>query len=80
MRTDLPNVANLIYYLQDFMETVYDREGKRKKRAVSRINLTNCDWSEAQASTFETFKRALVHQTTLVNRYLPKSLIVYTDA
>ena len=62
------------------MEQVYDRTGKRTKRAVSRYQLTAFGWNSAQRDAFEACKTALADQVTPSHRDETQRLCVYTDA
>ena len=62
------------------MERVYDRAGKRTKRAVSRVLLSTLDWGKTELDAFKQCQQSLAHQVTLAHRDSTQRLCVYTDA
>lgn len=80
MSTEIPKLALLISPLQDFLEKVYTKSGKRTKRAASRINLIATGWNDVQRRSFEACSDALQHQVKLSHRHESKRLCIFRDA
>lgn len=80
VKNGIPNFSALVAHLHEFMEKFYEHVGKRTKRAVANVQLTNLCWSHTQRTKFENCKTALAYQVTLSHRDRSKRLCVYTDA
>jgi hypothetical protein len=59
LKHDIPEFSKLMTPLREFKERVYNRSGKRTRRAVARIPLPNLGWSETERSSFEQCKQVL---------------------
>lgn len=61
VRNGIPQFTELVSPLHEFMERVYDRAGKRTRRAVARFQLSNLSWDDTERKPFEASKRALAN-------------------
>eukprot|EP00171_Calliarthron_tuberculosum_P003723 IDg3723t1 len=73
-------LAELISPLQDFLEKVYTKAGKRTKRAVARVRLSSLGWSKLEQEAFTACKQALQQQVMLSHRDTSQRLCIFTDA
>eukprot|EP00178_Gracilaria_changii_P000257 TRINITY_DN1027_c0_g1_i1.p2 TRINITY_DN1027_c0_g1~~TRINITY_DN1027_c0_g1_i1.p2 ORF type:complete len:1106 (+),score=114.18 TRINITY_DN1027_c0_g1_i1:5972-9289(+) len=80
VKTGIPNFANLISTLHDFMERIYESAGKRTKRAVAAVQLETLGWSETELNAFHNCKEALSRLVTLAHCDDRLRLCIYTDA
>lgn len=80
MKSAIPEFATIVAPLHAFMETVYEKAGRRTKQAVMNVKLEALGWTEADARVFHHCKDALEKQVTLSHRDMKKRLCVYTDA
>lgn len=80
VKTGIPDFSYLIAPLQNFMEKVYDRAGKRTNRAVASIKLRILGWGKQEQKTFQRFKKSLANLVTLAHRDEEQRLCIYTDA
>jgi transposase InsO family protein len=80
LKQGIPNFTALVAPLHDILEIVYDRAGKRTKRAVARITLDSVGWGPSEKQAFDDCRGALAHQVTLAHRDDAKRLCIFTDA
>ena len=79
MRTSIPEYSKRIEPLHTLMEQVYKKAGRRTKRAVSKVSLTEL-WGRHHDVAFADIKQQLPQSTTL---FVPKDghqLCLFTDA
>eukprot|EP00171_Calliarthron_tuberculosum_P017930 IDg17930t1 len=59
MRASIPKFNELIDPLTELLELVYAQDGKRTKRAVSKVQLADVGWTTTHDETFQRTKTAL---------------------
>ena len=79
VKTGIPNFAQIISPLHDFMERIYEKAGKPTKLAVSAISLDSLGWGQSEQDAFERCKNALLNIVTLPHRNEIQRLCIYTD-
>lgn len=80
LRSSIPEFQSLVSPLHEFVETVYQHAGKRTKRAVARVSLTDLGWTSAHTTAFSACKNTIAKRVTLAHRDKNKRLCIYTDA
>ena len=80
LKQGIPNFTELVSPLHEFMERIYSKIGKRTKRAVARVLLSDHGWGTNELKEFEDCKKGLANQVTLAHRDCTQRLCVYTDA
>lgn len=76
----IPKFTELIRPLQELIECIYDRVGKRTKQAFSRLSIFAVVWGISESEAFEYCKKILGEQTTLAHLDEIKWFRVYTEA
>lgn len=79
MRSSIPNYSSTVAPLQKLIEQLYQKVGKRTKRAVSKLNLTEL-WGEEHDRAFESIKSFLVQSIKLSYPKSSHTMCLFTDA
>jgi len=80
MRTAIPEFTALIGPLASALEEVYKFCGKRTRKAVQKVPLSEITWGPEQLSAFSRLKEALREAVTLAHPDPAKLLCLFTDA
>lgn len=79
MRSAIPDFSSIIRPLSAMLEKAYTLAGKRTKRAMSNIQLSQIDWGSPKIAALDKCKEALINQVTLSHRDESLRLRVFTD-
>ncbi len=75
-----PKINEVTLTLHNFLENIYQKAGKRTRRALTSISLNALGWNNEHIRSFQNCKEVLAHQCTLVHRDESKRLCLFTDA
>lgn len=80
MCSSIPQFSSIISALSEFLEKVYKHVGKRTKRSVAGVLLSQLGWSGKEDEAVYKFKKAVERQVILPHRDITIRICVYTDA
>ena len=66
--------------LRDVLEEAYVRPGKRTRKSIQKITLSQLSWGPANVATFHSLQEQLRQSVTLSHRISDQALCAYTDA
>ena len=80
MRMSIPQFNQLVEPLTKLLEDIYIMTGKRTRRSIQKILLSNTSWSDDHQQAFEAMKHAISAAVTLAHPSSTKQLCLFTDA
>ena len=80
MSNSIPDFATRISLLNDVLEDAYSRSGKRTKRSIKNIALSNLSWGTNHVKVFEELQDTLRNAVKLSHPKPEMEICVYTDA
>ena len=80
MRSAVPEYTTLISPLSNLLNAVCKKVGKNNRKAVSKIPLLDCGWSQEHSGAFEAVKSALGNAVRLAHPSSEKTFCLFTDA
>lgn len=67
IRSAVPEFTTVVHHSVSLMELVYEKAGKRSKKAVSKIKLQNIGWKDIHTEAFEGLKQAAANAVRLAH-------------
>lgn len=80
MRSAIPDFSKLTQPLAEALEKVYQKAGKRTKRAIKKIPLTEPIWTDTHVRSFKCLRDGIRDSVTLAHADEDKILCLFTDA
>lgn len=80
MRMAIPQFNQIVEPLTALLEDVYRISGKRTRRSIQKIPLTDTTWCDNHLQAFEALKHGIGAAVTLAHPSSTKQLCLFTDA
>ena len=79
MPLTISDFSDRVALLRDVLEEAYVRSGKRTRKSIQRITLSQLSWGPAHVATFHSLQEQLRQSVTLSHRISDQALCVYSD-
>lgn len=80
MRTAETQFLSVLQTIQNFLENLYEKEGKRTNPSVAGIQLVDVRWNKTLDNSLQDWQYALASQVDLSHRDSTLRLSIYTDS